>query len=155
MDLQLYNWVDKKLIEINKADTFLKYFKDIELFKGFDCYYLTNKMKGIGLVADVNYIVNTIHLYSDGYEASKEFQDPLPWNLKFFFGQDKIRGLLGKPSKSGGGEKVLYIGYINNWDKYYFDNYALHFQYSADNKKIELISISSLNLENYFNSEQQ
>jgi len=155
MAVEIINLIDKNLKGINSTEVFKKYFEGILVEEIDDSYYLTNKVKGIGLVIDSAFIINSIHLYSGNDDTAETFRGGIPFDMEFSFGRDKIHAVLGKPIKSGGGHKILYMGYINYWDKYYFDNFSMHFQYSIDNSCIDLITIASLQLEEYFNSDLQ
>jgi hypothetical protein len=56
-----------------------------------------------------------------------------------------------QPDKMGGGYKDIF-GEVLLWDKYYFDTYSLHVQYSSETGCIDIITLGSLELEPYLNS---
>lgn len=150
---EIINWIDKSLKDVFDTTLFKKYFYNEEITEGVNTYYLTNKSKGIEIVTSKDSIITSIHLFSGDDGDYQAFKDDLPFKVKFSFNEDDIHEVFGKPNKSGGGHRSLYLEFIPTWDKYYFDNYSLHFQYSK--KSIEAITIASLKLEEYFNSELQ
>ena len=149
------DWIDKEIKEVSKTILFKKYFDNVELTKGEKTYYLTNKQEGIEIAMPPNLIIDTVHLFSEGYEGSKNFNEELPFKIKFSYCRNDVRKILGQPNKSGGGHKSLYIGHIPYWDKYFFETYTLHFTYSESKDSIDMITIASLKLEEYFNSASQ
>jgi len=155
MTEEITNWVDKELKEINSSKIFKRYFENISIEAIEDDNHLTNEAEGIGLVMDSVFMINSIHLYSGNDDSGQIFKGEIPFDIKFSFSRETIHAILNKPQKSGGGHEILYMGYINHWDKYYFENFSLHLQYSIDNSSIDLITIASLQLEEYFNSDLQ
>ena len=151
---ELISWIDKELKEIRTSALFLKYFRNEEIYKDEMDYYFSNKKLGIDMVMSNNFIITTIHLFSNTLNYEK-FEGELPFNIEFSFTRTKIERIFGAPNKSGGGITALYIGFVPFWAKYYFDKYSLHFQYSVDDLSISMITIGSLGLEEYFNSELQ
>lgn len=150
---EIINWIDKSLKKVFDNTLFNEYFFNKEMTECGNTFYLINKSKGIELVMSNEFIITSIHLFSGEDGNYQAFKEDLPFKLKFSFTKDDIHELFGKPNKSGGGHKSLFLEFIANWDKYYFDNYSLHFQYSKT--RIEIITIASLKLEEYFNSELQ
>lgn len=152
---EIISWIDKKLDDVSNDLMFKKYFENINLIKGEDTFYLTNESEGIELVISNSFIIDTVHIFSGNYMDAKAFKSDLPFNIKFSFSRSDVQEIFGKPNKTGGGHKALYIGYVPFWDKYYFDGYSLHFRYAEDNNSIDMVTIASLKLEEYFNSEMQ
>jgi hypothetical protein len=152
---EITNWINKEIKDISNSSTFKKYFDNVELTNGENTFYLTTKQRGIELVLSKYLKITSIHIFAGTKKEYQKFEDRLPFEVKFSFSKEDIKKIFGKPSKSGGGHTALYIGYISLWDKYYFNGYSLHFQYSEDGTSIDAITIASLELEEYFNSEQQ
>jgi hypothetical protein len=71
--------------------------------------------------------------------------------IEFSFSRAQVQELFGVPNRSGGGFNDILFGNVPIWDKYFFSNFTLHFQYSADESQIDLITIGSLSFENYLN----
>jgi hypothetical protein len=155
MNLEISDWVDKELKDLYGAPLFKKYFRNIEMIQDEDTVYFLNKSEGIGITMPKTLRIDTIQLYAEGKDGSSMFKADLPHNLNFSFNRTKVRQTLGVPQRSGGGQTILYIGYTANWDKYFFDRYTLHLQYANDNNSIQLLTIASLKLEEYFNSTLQ
>lgn len=151
---EIINWIDKDLSKVKLTELFIKYFEGRKIVQDEMDYYLSNEEKGIEIVISTVFEINTIHLFSK-YENYMQFEDELPFNIEFSLTKVDIRSLLGEPSRTGGGTNALYIGFVYPWDKYYFDNYTMHFQYSIDELAISIITIGSLKLEEYFNSALQ
>lgn len=151
---EIINWIDKDLNEISSSKLFLRYFENKEIIRDETDYYVSNESKGIEIVASLNFEINAVHLFSE-HGIYRAYEGKLPSKVDFSLNNIDVHSILGKPNKTGGGNKALYIGLIPLWDKYYFDNYTLHFQYSADKFGIDMITIGSLKLEEYFNSEMQ
>lgn len=150
---EIISWIDKNLKVVCNTELFKKYFSDIEIVSGINTYYLTNKSKGFEIIISKDSIITSIHFFSGNDGSYKPFTDELPFNVKFSFNRDDIQEVFGKPNKSGGGHKSLYLDFIPFWDKYFFDSYSLRFQYSKDST--ETITIASLKLEKYLNSDLQ
>lgn len=155
MFLEIINWIDKELKVVSDTPLFKMYFEGREVVKDEDTLYLLNSDEGIGVTMPLNLIIDTIQFYSEGKDGCSMFKGELPFNLQFSYSRDEVRSRLGMPKKSGGGKTVLYIGYTPYWDKYFLDGCTLHFQYSNDDNSIQLITIGSLGLEEYFNSSLQ
>jgi hypothetical protein len=145
----LISWIDKKVTEIENDTMFKKYFKGIEIEEIEGTSFLINSESGIELVLSDVLIVHSIHLFPFNRE-NKEYNGEIPFSLKFSTPRHMIREVLGEPNKSGGGHFDL-LGAVPKWDKYYFNDFSLHLQYSIDESKIDLITIASLKLEAYFN----
>lgn len=151
----MINWIDKDLDAITDRSEFKFFFGSTELVKGEDTFYLTNTEEGIEIVMPLNLIVDTIHLFPGGYQGYKSFSFPLPFNILFSSNQNDVQSVLGQPNKTGGGQDALYLGPVAIWDKYYFNGYSIHFRYSDDRNSVSMVTLGSLKLEDYFNSEFQ
>ncbi|MEO6998854.1 MAG: hypothetical protein ABI112_12290 [Terracoccus sp.] len=150
---ELTDWIDSDLNELRKTHLFKDYFDKVEIIEGVNSKYLTNKAKGIEIVISIHYKVTSIHLFSGTVGDYRRFDQELPFNVKFSLSRKDIHEIFGTPNKSGGGVKSLYVEFILPWDKYFFEAYSIHFQYK--NETINKITIGSLKLEEYFNSELQ
>ncbi len=146
--MDIINWIDKNLKEVESSSLFNNYFNVEDLIKGEDTFYLNNKREGIEIVLSKDLKISSIHLFS-GDEDYKLFTGELPFKIKFSFKREDIQAIFGRPNKTGGGHRSLYIEIIPIWDKYYFETYSLHFQYSETG--IDTITIASLILEKEFN----
>lgn len=74
----------------------------------------------------------------DNDQNASQYNDDLPQNLQFTYTREISRSILGQPQKSGGDNKIIPF-----WDKYTFDNYSLHLQFSKDST-IDLVTLISL-----------
>lgn len=153
---EIINWIDKELVQVNDRPIFKKYFEEQVMTEGENVFYLANKESGIEVVMPVDFVIDTIHLFSGNkQDGFKSFKGDLPFGLSFSNDMEVVRSVIGRPDKSGGGHRALYIGLVSFWDKFYFENYSLHFSYTEDCKSIEKITIASMRLEEYFNSSLQ
>lgn len=152
---EILNWIDRKIDDVSDNYLFEKYFTNDKINRIEKNFYLTNKFQGIGIVMSQNLIITSVNFYSGKLEDSQIFKEELPLNLEFSFNREGIHQRFGKPNRTGGGNTNIYLGNVPYWDKYYFDKYTLHIQYSRDCSMIDMITVGSLQLEEYFNSELQ
>jgi hypothetical protein len=144
---ELTTWIDKKFEDVSKGEFFEVYFANIPFESIEDTYFLSNQLKGIDVTLTDKLIVKSIHLSSGSHSGNKQFKGELPFNLEFTMSRKMIQKLMGIPNITGGGFKDSLFGYINQWDKYLFDTFSLHLQYSNDESYIELLTIGSLEFE--------
>ena len=52
-----------------------------------------------------------------------------------------ICSILGVPSNSGGDKHTETLGYVHPWIVYKYENYNLHFQFTADKTQIKLLTV--------------
>ena len=149
---EIISWVGKKLNSIDSSLLFKDYFRSCQQEELENTIYLSNKTKGIELVMTNTLIITSIHLFSGNNSRNNlpynSFTGKLPGNLEFSFSREDIHLLLGIPSESGGGQEVVYLGYVPIWDKYYFNNYSIHIQYSNTFESFNMLTVSSLILNN-------
>jgi hypothetical protein len=150
----LLNWIDKNLFEINKNQYFLTLFDSTEIQFIEDKGYLFNSIKGINTVISNKNVIQSIHLFSGKDLKNCRFKDELPNDLNFEMDIKSVLELLGFPNRNGGGYKDIF-GEVPLWNKYYFDGYVLHIQYTSFDKSIDMVTISSKYLEPYLNSNLQ
>jgi len=141
--MHILTWLDKNVNNINQDPLFIKYFGSKSIEKGIDVYWLFNPELGIDLIMREDYFIKSIHFFSGSQNDSRQFTDPLPLDLDFSFSRKKTRALLGEPDSIGGGGFSFLYGITPPWDKYLFDNYALHLQFSESEDEIDLITIGS------------
>jgi hypothetical protein len=80
---------------------------------------------------DGSLIISGIHFYSEGYEGYHAYTGKMRGDVKFGDSKEAVRNKLGEPSKSGGGNKA--VGKIwPYWDRYDFQKYSIHIQYSPE-----------------------
>lgn len=147
--MNLTIWIDKQLRDLENENLFRRYFRDrnVEEIEGH--FYLINMDEGIDLVLSPSYCIQSIHLFAESIKTSG-YKGEVPLKLNFSMAQDSVRRQLGNPIKGGGEYRDIW-GDVPLWDKYFFDGYTLHIQYTSDKFGIELITIGSLSLEDYFN----
>jgi hypothetical protein len=148
--MDLVKWIDKNIEEIKETKEYGQFFSAemtvIDLNR-----YLFNAEKGIDIVMSDSMIITAIHLFSGNTLESKRFQGVCVHDINFEMNCFNVEKILGNPNKKGGGYTDIF-GQVPRWDKYYFDTYSLHLQYSPSTDKIDLITIGSLKLEPYLNS---
>lgn len=152
--MNLINWIDKKEKEINETKEFREFFSEFEIKIIEHDRYLFNCEKGIDIVMSESMMIHSIHLFSGNTIESKRFEGKLLNNISFEMNQLDINKKLGKPNKNGGGYHDIF-GNVPYWNKYYFETYSLHLQYSPTSGNIDIITIGSLKLEPYLNSSSQ
>jgi hypothetical protein len=152
--MTLINWIDKKLDDIKKTEEFKEFFSGIEITTIDVNKYLFNPRKGIDIVMSEMMIVSSIHLFSGNTSKSESFNGESINNVNFNMKRVDVEKILGQPNRSGGGYKDIF-GDVPLWDKYYFDTYSLHLQYSLETGCIDIITLGSLQLEPYLNSALQ
>ncbi len=65
--------------------------------------------------------------------------------LEFSFSRGEIQQLYSSiVSKSGGGKNILALGWVNYWEKYFFENVSIHFLYTKGKDKLEQITLELL-----------
>jgi len=152
--MDLTNWIDKKIDDIRDTKEFNEFFFGIEMNTIDRDKYLFNADKGIDIVMSNLLMIHSIHLFSGNTPESKRFLGTTVNNINFEMNRSDVKKFLGKPNKEGGGYKDIF-GNVPSWDKYYFDTYTLHLQYSISTGRIDIITIGSLKLESYLNSALQ
>lgn len=140
---KIIGWLEQNFDSLTEDSIFKFYFSDVDLEVIMKNLYLTNSEEGIGLVLNNEKKILSIHLYSKGYNGHKEYRGEFAFNIDFQASKYFVHQRLGEPAKSGGGEVINFIfkGPISKWDKYYFENYSLHFQYTDNESTINLITI--------------
>ncbi|MEX0447626.1 hypothetical protein [Xenorhabdus sp. SGI246] len=73
-----------------------------------------------------------IHFYSDNNDGYKNFKGVLISDIQMGWNKEKVLEILGIPLRSGGNYMDMLLGYINDWIKYEYPGYALHFQFNPD-----------------------
>jgi len=142
--MKFKNWIDRSIIEIKNDELYKKYFHNIPLEEGVDVLMLFNPIFGIDLILTMGQITKAIHFYSGKEDHIKRFSDKLPFDLSFELSKEQTRRKFGEPQQSGGGDFSFLYGITPNWDKYFFENFSLHFQFSEDEGAIDVITIDSL-----------
>lgn len=85
--------------------------------------------------------VGAIHFYSEGYEGHKGYKGDLIDKITFSDNRDDIQLKLGKPDKSGGGNKSFPDKVWPYWDRYDFGNYSLSFQYQGKENELSVVTL--------------
>ncbi|MGZ3776388.1 MAG: hypothetical protein ACXVI9_01950 [Mucilaginibacter sp.] len=140
---ELAGWIDKDIKSISNTKLFLKYFSEIQIEEIEGTFFFNNEEKGIDIILADNEIVRAIHLNSGTYLGVGSFPGDLPYSLKFTYGINDVRKLMGVPDNTSGDYKVPAFGGKRSWDKYFFNNYTLHIQYSNQEDYIELVTVES------------
>jgi hypothetical protein len=152
--MNLIQWIDKDLTEIQNTEQFNDYFHGIGITKIEDDMSMFNEQKGIDLILSRLLQVTSIHLFSGNNPQAKRFQDNIIHDLNFEMDQSAIIRTLGDPKRTGGGYTDIF-GEVPIWDKYIYNAYSLHLEYSISTGKLDLITFGSLKLEPHLNSKLQ
>jgi hypothetical protein len=105
--------------------------------------YLNAKATGISFALEKDGSVRTVFLYSQGFEDFSQYAGTLPADLTFASSREKARASMGVPVMSGepGGIGLMAIEYA--FDRFENDDRYVHFQYTAGNKAILLVTIGA------------
>ena len=141
--MEVLNWINKKLSEIQGTVLFSRYFDTIIIEEGIGDYDLFNPQLGIDLTLGTDLTVEAIHFYSGLQKGVNKFIDELPFNLNFSLSQGQTRQLLGTPTVTGGGGYSIIYGTTPPWDKYKCESFYLHLLFLSDTKGIDLITVMS------------
>jgi hypothetical protein len=142
--MEILTWIDKNISGVEGTLSYSRYFDSIPLEKGVDVLYLLNPYLGIDLIFTEQRYLKSIHFYSGEQNGMSRFGKELPHDLIFSFSRSQTIEILGKPNQSGGGGYSILYGTTPSWDKYYFERYALHLQFSEGDKSVVLVSTDSL-----------
>jgi hypothetical protein len=142
--IDVTEWIDKRVNEVKQSFPFEEYFNSIDLEKGTDVLFMFNPLLGIDLILNNRSIIKSVHFYSEkDSDGIKAFKGKLPFNLEFNFSRSHSREKLGIPNQVGGGDFSFLYGITPPWDKYFYEAFNLHLQFSEDQNKIDLITIDS------------
>jgi hypothetical protein len=141
------DWIHKKVDSLVATPLFRQYFEGIDMEGEDGSYYISNQLCGIELVVNEAKEIRSIHFFGENRKIETCFKGDLPLGIVFSWSREKIQASFGIPKKSGGGHRDIHYGFIPVWDKYLFDTYSLHLEYSKDEKNISLLTIASLSLE--------
>jgi hypothetical protein len=141
------DWIGKSLQSISQTALFNKYFSNTKLDNVEDVFFFENLSLGIDVTFDEDLMVNAIHLFSENYENARSFGDNLPNGLFFTDRKDEVKTKLGEADVYGGDHQSNLLGYIQYWEKYYYNNYSLHLYYSDNKRNILLVTVGRLDFE--------
>jgi hypothetical protein len=105
--------------------------------------YVSIHPLGISLVLADNVSVSTIQLHSEGHENYSGYFGTLPDGISFSMGRERIRALLGEPSRSGEETVLPILGKKPPWDSFHLGRLHVHVEYSPGNNSIQLVSLSA------------
>lgn len=86
--------------------------------------------------------VEAIHVYAEGFEGYKQYQNPLVGGVTFSDDREQVRARLGNPSDSGGGKVGSFGKRWPEWDRYDFNDHAIYFQYEAEGRKVNMVTVA-------------
>jgi hypothetical protein len=142
--MEILSWINKHLKDIEQTHLFRKYFDGTDLEKIAPLYLLINQDLGISVILRKNLTVNSIYLFSQGYNVSNQFCDDLPYDIRFTFSSDDIRNQFGEPNEKSGGNERLLFGKTALRDKYLFSNHYVQLEYNSECDSINLLTIGSI-----------
>jgi hypothetical protein len=108
-----------------------------------DEVYWTARRRGMSFVGTVEGIVNTVQLTPSGLLRGG-FLGELPLGLSFAEGRAAVRARLGSPARAGDSTTVPVLGSMPPWDRYDFDDVAIHIEYQPGGHGIRSVSIMDL-----------
>jgi hypothetical protein len=148
---ELCLWIDQSLDLVSNKELYKIYFASINPTEYEDVIYISNYEKGIELVLTPEKVVISIHLFGKNTVDHGSFRGKIPFELNFSYSRKEVVEVLGIAHLNGGGHSDAFLGYINNWEKYIYPDLTLVIEYSNQYEKIEMLTISSLSLENALN----
>ncbi|MDJ0916905.1 MAG: hypothetical protein QNJ05_04010 [Woeseiaceae bacterium] len=89
-------------------------------------------------------LVNTLFLYSDGYEGFAGYTGETG-GLRLDSSKQVVRFKFGFPTTLREGETSEVLGTVPNFDRYDYDDYSLHIQYDETGTRMTMLSIMSPN----------
>ncbi len=104
-------------------------------------FYYEFKKKGITFVFNSDLFLEAIQLFPEGKDGFTQYNDDLPAGINFTSSRDGVRAKLGEPTESGGGDDIPIFGRSLNWDLYEYDTHTLHFEFTAGDLGISLITL--------------
>jgi hypothetical protein len=103
------------------------------------------KAGGVELRAKRHCRIDTIFLNSEGHGGFREYKGALPGGILFTDSRTKVQRGLGKPTATGGGENVAFLGKIPKWDLYDYEPFSLHVEYKEGEKSILALTLMTPN----------
>jgi hypothetical protein len=102
--------------------------------------YLSSPEGGYELI-HTNGRVVTVFLHLRPGEGLDPFQGSLLGDLSAQSTRDSVRGLLGRPSRSGEAETIPVLRRRRPWDRYDSPTVCIHFEYTEDGELIQRITV--------------
>lgn len=109
-----------------------------------DRTYVEFKPHGIGFMFDDRDTLTTIFLYGEEIDGYVTYTGSLPRRLNFSWDQATVRSTLGSATNSGKGHSILEPGTLEIWDRYKFDQWALHIRYGKNGRGLSLVTLMTL-----------
>ncbi len=106
-----------------------------------DRAFIAAEDQGVSITAGPQYRIDTLHFYAKGVQGSQGYVGELPLNVHFGQKQDEMSGLPGKPSKTGGGRLSPRGEMIPKWERFDFDTFSVHLQFSVPEDALELVTV--------------
>ncbi len=103
--------------------------------------YINAKDAGISFALTRKHLVETVFLYSEGFEGFSAYTGALPMGLSFANSRTEVRTALGEPVRSGEAGGIGLMAIEHSWDRFEADALYLHIQYQAGDAGILLITI--------------
>jgi hypothetical protein len=106
-----------------------------------DRFHMEVPASGIAFIADLDGRVTTIQFHAEGHQGYKGFVGELPEGISFADDRQTIHSRLGRPSASGGGTVIHFLGKVPMWDRFDTPSHSLHVQYVAGEGAVNLVSL--------------
>jgi hypothetical protein len=104
--------------------------------------YVEMPEAGLSLVLLEDMMIDTVHLYSDGYDSYSGYAQQLPEGIDFNMSRDQVRSKIGIPSMHSEGIKVPILGEKPAWDLFLRSKYKLHVEYAPNKLSVQLVTVS-------------
>jgi len=144
LEYQFSNLLGLNLDDLYKNSLTNLYFKNQNLEKIGNRYYITNKYQGIGFVFDEEKKMTSIHFHRGGVDGYETYSDSLPCEISFKDNPESIHKKTNLDFLSGGGEVLPILGKTNYWRKYQYSNCYLRIEFDKNNL-VTLVSLGSSN----------
>jgi hypothetical protein len=106
-----------------------------------DRAFIAANEQGVSIMAGPEYQIDTLHFYAEGVQGSHGYAGELPLNVHFGQKRNELLNALGKSSKSGGGRLNVKGEMIPKWDRFDFDTFSIHLQFSVPTDALELVTV--------------
>ena len=99
---------------------------------------------GLAFVANTDADIESIQFYTEE-SGFASFSGELPSRLSFSMDAVGVRGLLGEPSRSGGGERDPSLGdVVPVWIRYDTAHHSIHIEFGRDDRGRDRITMVTL-----------
>jgi hypothetical protein len=104
-------------------------------------YVFSLPQGGIELHCDSQRFIKTIFLYSGVHGEFARYPCVISDGFSFESSPSEIHVRLGKPTRSAPAQRLFALGERWPWDRYDYETYSIHFEYTPDASSVALLTI--------------